>query len=68
LPIKRGIKRMGDKKRMGSRAGLRKDICKGNLMIKHNVQILARGIQSVLDKYSTAEGCIPSKGDLKKKL
>jgi len=32
-------------------------------MIKHNAQILARGIQSILDKYNTAEGCIPYKGD-----
>jgi len=36
-------------------------------MIEHNAQILARGIQSVLDKYSTAEGCIPCKGDPKEK-
>jgi len=31
-------------------------------MIEHNTQILARGIQSILDKYNTAEGCIPYKG------
>jgi len=31
-------------------------------MIKHNAQILARGIQSILDKYNTAEGCILCKG------
>jgi len=42
--------------------------CKGNLMIEHNTQILARGIQSILDKYNTAEGCIPCKGDPKRKL
>jgi len=42
--------------------------CKGNLTIKHNTQILARGIQSILDKYNTAEGCIPCKGDPKRKL
>jgi len=42
--------------------------CKGNLMIKHNTQILARGIQSILDKYYTAEGCIPCKRDPKRKL
>ena len=42
--------------------------CKGNLTIKHNTQILARGIQSTLDKYNTAEGCIPCKGDPKRKL
>jgi len=42
--------------------------CKGNLTIKHNAQILARGIQSILDKYNTAEGCIPCKGDPKRKL
>jgi len=42
--------------------------CKDNLMIKHNTQILARGIQSILDKYNTAEGCIPCKGDPKRKL
>ena len=42
--------------------------CKGNLMIKHNAQILAGGIQSILDKYNTAEGCIPCKGDPKRKL
>ena len=41
---------------------------KGNLMIKHNTQIFARGIQSILDKYNTAEGCIPCKGDPKRKL
>jgi len=41
---------------------------KGNLMIEHNTQILARGIQSILDKYNTAEGCIPHKGDPKRKL
>ena len=41
---------------------------KGNLPIKHNTQILARGIQSILDKYNTAEGCIPCKGDPKRKL
>ena len=41
--------------------------CKGNLMIKHNAQILARGIQSILDKYNTAEGCIPCKGGSKEK-
>ena len=38
--------------------------CKGNLTIKHNAQILARGIQSILDKYNTAEGCIPCKGNI----
>ena len=43
-------------------------LCKGNLMIEHNTQILARGIQSILDKYNTAEGCIPCKGDPKRKL
>jgi len=32
-------------------------------MIKHNTQILTRGIQCILDKYNTAEGCIPCKGD-----
>jgi len=37
-------------------------------MIEHNTQILARGIQSILDKYNTAEGCIPCKGDPKRKL
>jgi len=42
--------------------------CKGNLTIKHNTQILARGIQSILNKYNTAEGCIPCKGDPKRKL
>jgi len=42
--------------------------CKGNLTIKHSTQILARGIQSILDKYNTAEGCIPCKGDPKRKL
>jgi len=42
--------------------------CKGNLMIKHNTQILARGIQSILDKYNSAEGCIPHKGDPKRQL
>jgi len=42
--------------------------CKGNLTIEHNTQILARGIQSILDKYNTAEGCIPCKGDPKRKL
>jgi len=42
--------------------------CKGNLTIEHNVQILARGIQSILDKYSTTKGCIPCKGDPKRKL
>ena len=42
--------------------------CKGNLTIEHNAQILARGIQSILDKYNTAEGCIPCKGDPKRKL
>jgi len=42
--------------------------CKGNLTIKYNTQILARGIQSILDKYNTAEGCIPCKGDPKRKL
>jgi len=31
-------------------------MCKGNLMIKHNAQILARGIQSILDKYSMQGG------------
>ena len=36
--------------------------CKGNLTIEHNTRILARGIQSILDKYNTAEGCIPCKG------
>jgi len=35
---------------------MRKDIDKGNLMIKHNVQILQGGSTSVLDKYSTDEG------------
>ena len=39
-----------------------------NLMIKHSTHILARGIQSILDKYNTAEGHIPCKGDPKKKL
>jgi len=43
-------------------------VCKGNLTTEHNAQILARGIQSILDKYSTAEGCIPCKGDTKRKL
>ena len=28
--------------------------CKGNLMIKHDAQTLARGLQSILYKYSTA--------------
>jgi len=42
--------------------------CKGNLTIEHNAQILARRIQSILDKYNTAEGCIPCKGDPKRKL
>jgi len=42
--------------------------CKGNLMIKHNAQILARGIQSILDKYNTVEGCISCKRDPKRKL
>jgi len=42
--------------------------CKGNLTIEHNAQILARGIQSILDKYNPAEGCIPCKGDPKRKL
>jgi len=42
--------------------------CKGNLTIKHNTQILARGIQSILGKYNTAEGCIPCKGGPKRKL
>jgi len=42
--------------------------CKGNLMIKHNAQILTRGIQSILDKYNIAEECIPCKGDPKRKL
>jgi len=42
--------------------------CKGNLTIEHNTQILARGIRSILDKYNTAEGCIPCKGDPKRKL
>ena len=37
-------------------------------MIEHNTQILARGIQSILDKYNTTEGCIPCKGDPKRKL
>ena len=41
---------------------------KGNLMIEHNTQILARGIQSILDEYNTAEGCIPCNGDPKRKL
>ena len=41
---------------------------KGNLTIEHNTQILARGIQSILDKYNTTEGCIPCKGDPKRKL
>ena len=41
---------------------------KGNLMIKHNTQILARGIQNILDKYNTAEECISCKGDPKRKL
>ena len=45
-----------------------RNLCKGNLTIKHNAQILARGIQSILDKYNTAEGCIPCKGDPKRKL
>ena len=45
-----------------------KGVCKGNLMIKHDAQILARGIQSILDKYNTVEGCIPCKGDPKRKL
>jgi len=43
-------------------------MCKGNLMIEHNTQILARGIQNILDKYNTAEECIPCKGDPKRKL
>jgi len=43
-------------------------LCKGNLTIKLNTQILARGIQSILDKYNTDEGCIPCKGDPKRKL
>ena len=43
-------------------------VCKGNLMIEYNTQILSRGIQSILDKYNTAEGCIPCKGDPKRKL
>ena len=43
-------------------------ICKGNLMIKHDAQILARGMQSILDKYNMVEGCIPCKGDPKRKL
>jgi len=42
--------------------------CKGNLMIEHNTQILARGIRSILDKYNTADGCIPCKGDPKRKF
>jgi len=42
--------------------------CKGNLTIEHSTQILARGIQSILDKYNTAEGSIPCKGDPKRKL
>jgi len=42
--------------------------CKGNLTIEHNTQICARGIQGILDKYNTAEGCIPYKGDPKRKL
>jgi len=42
--------------------------CKGNIMIKHGTQILARGIQSILDKYNTVEGCIPCKEDPKRKL
>jgi len=46
----------------------REGVCKGNLTIKHNTQILARGIQSILDKYNTAEGCISCKGDPKRKL
>jgi len=44
------------------------ECCKGNLTIEHNTQILARGIQSILDKYNTAEGCIPCKGHPKRKL
>ena len=39
--------------------------CKGNLTIKHDVQILAMGIQSISDKYNTAE---LAKGDPKRKL
>ena len=42
--------------------------CKGNLTIEHNTQILAMGIQSILDKYNTAEVCIPCKRDPKRKL
>jgi len=44
--------------RSGMKDGMVKvdNMCKGNLMIKHNAQILARGIQSILDKYNTAEG------------
>ena len=49
-------------------AGITWDHCKSNLMIEHNTQILAKGIQSILDKYNTAEGCIPCKGDPKRKL
>jgi len=30
-------------------------------MIEHNTQMLARGIQSILDKYNTAEGCMVGK-------
>jgi len=41
---------------------------KRNITIKHDAQILARGIQSLLDKYNTVEGCIPCKGDPKRKL
>jgi len=36
--------------------------CQGNLTTEHSTQILARGIQSILDKYNTAERCIPCKG------
>jgi len=47
---------------------LLEQLCKGNPMIRHGAQILARGIQSILDKYNTVEGCIPCKGDPKRKL
>jgi len=46
----------------------RRQKCKGNLMVRHNAQILARGIQSILDKYNIVEGCIPCQGDPKRKL
>jgi len=43
--------------------------CKGNITIKHDAQILTRGIQSILDKYNTIEDAyVPCKGDPKRKL